>query len=137
MGIDLGMEVERFAVTWLPDSLNRFRSDLPQEQQFERAVAMLARLVFVGADAAGECRAARVDSLIARAVLGSFQVSYAMGAGATRAVMQRSAITFGHPAEECESQAESLCRYMEQWREGGDATRLILRPRWELTMATR
>ena len=110
-------KVERFVVAWLLDLLNQFQSDPRQEQAFEREVAMLARLAFAGADAAGQCRAARVEGLIAQAVHGRFQMPYALGAAAARAVMQRFAIMFGGTAAEYEQQAERLCRYMDQWPE--------------------
>ena len=113
----LPREVERFVVAWLLESLNRFRSDPRQAQAFEREVAMLARLAFPGANGVEQCRAARVEGLIAQAVHGRFQVSYALGAAAARAVMQRFAIMFGGTAAEYEQQAERLCRYMDQWPE--------------------
>jgi len=113
----LPREVERFVVAWLLDILNRFQSDPPHEQAFEREVAMLARLAFAGADGVGQCRAARVEGLAAQAVHDRFQVPYALGTAAARAVMQRFAITFGGTAAEYEQQAERLCRYMDQWPE--------------------
>ena len=117
MPTDLHTQVERFVVAWLLDSLNRFQSDPRQEQAFEREVAMLARLAFAGADGVGQCRAARVEGLAAQAVHDRFQVPYALGTAAARAVMQRFAIMFGGTAAEYEQQAERLCRYMDQWPE--------------------
>ncbi len=111
---NLPTEVERFGVAWLLDILNRFQSDPRQEQAFEREATMLARLAFAGADGVEQCRERWVEGLVAKAVHDRFQVPYAMGTAAARAVMQRFAITFGGTAAEYEQQAEALCRYVDQ-----------------------
>ena len=114
---DLPRKVEPLVVAWLLENLNRFRSDPRQAQAFEREVAMLARIMFAGADGVGQCRARRVEGLVAKAVHDRFQVPYAMGTAAARAVMQRFGITFGGTAAEYQQQTERLCRYIEQWPE--------------------
>lgn len=55
--------------------------------------------------------------LIAEALYGRFQGPFALGAGATRGVMQRFGITFGGTAAAYEQQAEALRRYLDQRRE--------------------
>jgi len=114
---DLQAKVERFVVGWLLEFLTRFNRDPRQAKEFEQAVTMLARIAFAGADGGEQCRAVRVEGLVAKAVHGRFQVPYAMGAAAARDVIQRHAITFGGTAEEYERQAEGLRRDVEQWRD--------------------
>ena len=117
MPTDLHTQVERFVVAWLLDLLNRFHRDPRQEKEFERGVAMLASIAFTGEDGVDRCRAVRVEGLVAKAVHGRFQVPYAVGAAAARAVMQRCAITFGGTAEAYQQQAEKLRGYLDQRRE--------------------